>query len=186
LQALLDTFFALGLLLIVWLLAVSLGCKVQGWLRLERPDRLEKILFALPLGLGILAYGILALGLLGLLYPPVVLLWLILAGTVAWKELHELLSGLPEWVREAFQTLRRLEKWKKLVLAASGLIFFLALLQALSPPWDYDGLMYHLEGPRLFLEHHRIFPSSARWWINCLYHGMLYLIGLSSARHFCS
>jgi len=45
----------------------------------------------------------------------------------------------------------------------SSIVLLFALLQALAPPWDYDGLMYHLQGPRLFLQAGRIVPLPENW-----------------------
>lgn len=52
---------------------------------------------------------------------------------------------------------------EKLTIALCLGIFLLVLLQTLTPPWDYDGLMYHLEGPRLFLQAGQIVPLPENW-----------------------
>ncbi len=50
---------------------------------------------------------------------------------------------------------------------------------ALSPPWDYDGLMYHLQAPRLFLEHGGLLLMPDLWQANGpLATEMLFAIGL--------
>ena len=56
-RAILDAAFALGLLGLVLLLSSGLGWKVVRRLRLRELTTSEEVLFALPLGLGILGYG---------------------------------------------------------------------------------------------------------------------------------
>ena len=68
-RVLLEPLFALALLAFLLLLAGSLGWKALRALRLEALSYLERAVFGLALGLGFLAYGVLALGLLGLLRP---------------------------------------------------------------------------------------------------------------------
>ena len=59
------------------------------------------------------------------------------------------LWGLPGQLLARWRTSALLPRLALLFLLA---IFGLALLQTLTPPWDYDSLMYHLVGPRSFLE----------------------------------
>jgi 4-amino-4-deoxy-L-arabinose transferase-like glycosyltransferase len=65
------------------------------------------------------------------------------------------------------------------IFSAGLLALLLALFQAFTPPWDYDGLAYHLQGPRLFLEAGRIIPIPENWFT---YYPstweMLYLLGM--------
>jgi hypothetical protein len=179
-RALLDAVFALGLLGLVLLLAGSLGLKVLGWLRVRRLSLLEKTVFALPLGLGIMAYGILALGLLGWLHPWAILLWLALVGVFTWREWSELVSQFPGWLLHQLRTLKNPELGEKTILLFSGLILGFSLLHALTPPWYYDSLMYHLQAPRLFLEAGRILLLPDLWQANGPFTiEMLYVLGLA-------
>jgi hypothetical protein len=157
-RALLDVGFALGLLAIVLLLAGGLGWKVQRKLKLEGLTHLEQVVFGLPIGLGIIAYGVLALSLAGLLQPWAILLWLILITIWSWREWGEIVGNIPEWLRDGYQAWRKAEFGKKLLLIVMGLILILTLLQALSPPTDVDGLIHHLQAPKLFLQAGRIYP----------------------------
>lgn len=165
-RAILDAAFALGLLGLILLLAGSLGWKVLRWLRLEDLTRLEQIAFSLPLGLGILAYGILALGLLGLLRPWAIHLWVGFVSVWTWQEWSEIASRLPRWLARQSRGLGELGWGAKAVLVAAGLLLASSLLHALIPPSDYDGLMYHLHGPQLFLQAGRIYLLPDTWQAN--------------------
>jgi len=59
-------------------------------------------------------------------------------------------------------------------------IGLVALLNTLVPAWDYDGLMYHLTGPRAFLEQGGIFPNQEIWYVNGPFSiEMLFTLGLA-------
>jgi hypothetical protein len=179
-RALLDAAFALGLLGLVLLLAGSLGWKVLRRLGFQELTTLEKALFALPLGLGILAYGVLALGLLGILDSWSLLLWLLVVGIISWPEWSELVARLPSWMSRQLQGFGDLRRGEKAILLVGGLVLGLGLLHALTPPWDYDGLMYHLLGPRLFLQAGQILPLPDTWQANGPFTiEMLYTLGLA-------
>lgn len=179
-RALLDSFFALGLLASILLLAGALGKRVQRWLRFQSQTSLEQALFSLAIGLGILAYGVLALGLVGLLHPLAVALWLILAAVWTWQDWREITQRLLDNVAQIPVWWRDRTRAEKVVLLSAGIILTLTILQALTPPWDYDGLMYHLKAPRIFLDEGRIHLLPDIWQANApLTSEMLFAIGLS-------
>jgi len=178
--AILDAAFAVGLLGLILLLAGGLGWKVQRWLRLELLTHLEQIAFAVPVGMGILAYGVLTLGLTGLLYPWAILIWLIVAAAWAWPEWSDIIQGFPRRLAQTHQTLTKLRLGAKALLIVGALLLALATLQALTPPFDYDSLMYHLQGPRLFLEAGRILLLPDIWQANGPFTvEMLFTMGLA-------
>ena len=180
-RALLDAGFALGFLGLVLLVAAGLGHKVQRWLRLAGLTPLEQWVFGLPLGLGVLAYGILALGLIGLLRPWAIMLWLVMSGVWSWREWTETLDRSPACLMRQAQALKGLGVGRKALLALAGLIIALTLLQTLTPPWDTDGLMYHLQGPRLFLQAGRILLLPDTWSANGPFTlEMLFTMGLAA------
>ena len=133
----------------VWLALVALGvglyCLNALALSLESP--LETTLYALGLGFGALGLGTLGLGLAGLLQPAVFYAILFIL---------TLLTARP--------TLTLLRQWRPqrpprllgtYLIIAVGLALALALL----PPTSWDGLFYHLTGPKLYLEAGRIYPG---------------------------
>jgi 4-amino-4-deoxy-L-arabinose transferase-like glycosyltransferase len=179
LRALSDSFFALGLLAIILLLSGVIGLKIIRWLGLIPSSFLETIVFVVPIGLGVTAYGILALGVLGLLQAQYFILWFIVLFFWSYQEWWELVSSGKDKLRRAFCTFKLIHLGKKLLLLSFLLIFTLTLFQALTPPWDYDGLMYHLQGPRIFLNAGKILPLPDTWGANGPFTiEMLYMFGL--------
>ncbi|MEJ2596696.1 MAG: glycosyltransferase family 39 protein [Anaerolineales bacterium] len=157
-EAISRDLFALGLLVFVELLAISIGRKIFRFLKIQNLSLLENLVFCSSLGMGIIAYGIFILGLSGLYRPVFMVAWLIFIGIIARKEIIEVLSRIPTWFNRSINLPKKLNFGRKILLLISLSILFFALLQALTPVWDYDGLMYHLEGPRLFLDAGRIYP----------------------------
>lgn len=179
-RAFLDAVFALGLLALLLLLAGGAGRLLLRWLRFDGLDGLEQALFAVPLGLGILAYGILTLGLVGLLRPGAILIWLLLLAAVTWREWGAIVAGWPGRASRLPGAWAGLSQTRRAALALAGAILFFALLQALAPPNDYDGLMYHLQAPRLFLEQGRLLLLPDLWQANGpLTVEMLFTVGLA-------
>ena len=124
--------------------AIGVGLAITRGLDLAAPERL---VWSAALGLGALSLAVLGLGAVGLLRPEV--LWvatiMALAATArllwrgvraAWRDM----SWLPEG---------RLEVW---LATFCALTLAVALIWALMPPTAYDALVYHLTGPRLYLE----------------------------------
>jgi len=178
-RALADHFFATGLLIGVLLIGGGLGLKISRWLRILPLSYLETIVFAVPMGLGVIAYGILALGLLGLLEAQYFILWFVILFFWSFQDWWELTLTGTNTLREAIHTFKRINIGKKLLLVAFILIFTLTMFQALTPPWDYDGLMYHLQGPHLFLDTGKLVSLPDNWSANGpLTTEMLYMLGL--------
>lgn len=134
----------------------QLGPAEQGF---ERP------VLALALGLGGLAYFAFLLGMLGLLNRAALLTGPFLAGVLASaaKAKSPTLRGR---AHQALCACRGLGWLERSVLMLGLAIGALALIHALAPPWSYDALMYHLLGPKLFLEAGRMFPYPDNWYIN--------------------
>jgi hypothetical protein len=127
-------------------------------LKLEGLARLEQAVFGLAIGLGILAYGVLVISLVGLLRPWAILLWLLLVSIWSWRDWRAIADNIPRWLTDGFQAWHTARFGKKLLLIVMGLILVLTLLQALSPPTDPDGLIDHLQVPKLFLQAGRMYP----------------------------
>jgi len=123
--------------------------KAQG--TRQRAEEFEEGIYAAGLGLGAMGLLALGLGLAGLLYRGVFLGLTVGLLALLWRDVGAVLRwgrGLPRMVR-----LPRPLAWYAMVSLG------LALLVALCPPTAWDALMYHLEGPRLYLEQHRIGPG---------------------------
>jgi hypothetical protein len=176
-RALADALFAIGLMLLILYTARGLGGIVLRLLAVAPLDPSLLLVFSLAGGLGSLAYGVLALGLVGLLTPPVVFLWLAAAAVLAWRET---ITHGRDWA-DPWQPFRSLSPGLRAGLVVALAVFGMSLMQALSPVWDYDGLMYHLQGPALFLQAGRLILLPDLWQANGpLLTEMLYLIGLAA------
>jgi hypothetical protein len=179
-RALLDAGFALGLWAFVLLLAAVVGRHILRRLRLRELTTAERLVFGLPLGLAVLAYGVLLLGLAGLLRPWAIVLWLALVAVAGWRDWVDMLGRLAIHLRALPRQWRRLALGPKIIAAVAGIVLALTLVQALAPPWDYDGLMYHLTGPRAFLQAGRILFMPDLWQANGPFTvEMLFTIGLA-------
>lgn len=179
-RALLDSAFALSLLALMLLLAAGLGLKVLRWLKLDDLTPLEKGVFALPLGLGIIAYGVLTLGLVGLLRPWAILGWLVLAAAWSRREWADTASRTRKVCVALLAAWRPLAPGERSLLVLSGILLIFSLAQALVPPWEYDARMYHLSAPQLFLANGAVSPSVDNWAASYpLTVELLYAIGLA-------
>jgi hypothetical protein len=158
---LLDDVFALGVYGLVGLVGLVLGQRALRPFRLEGFSRWERGALAMGLGWGILSLGVLGLGLAHLLYSGVLLLGLLVALAVCWREAWRvwslLTSGAP------YRRLRALvpQGWFLRLLAAL-VVIELALLgtQMLTLPYaprGFDVYQYHWAVPQLFLLHHAIY-----------------------------
>jgi len=154
----------------------GVGAAALGRLRASPDSPAEEIPFAIAIGLGLLSYLVLAVGLLGQLKVPVGIGLVALLALLGWRHMVRL-------AREAGVGLRAmLWHWSALPLS----LFFvgtgaLMLIGALAPAGDndYDGLFYHLTLPKLYLHYGAITPLP---WLS---HSnfpflmeMLYLLGL--------
>ncbi|MFN2269738.1 MAG: glycosyltransferase family 39 protein [Anaerolineae bacterium] len=138
----------LGGATLVVALGTGVGVRLLQGLTVARADRL---ILAAAVGLGVLSLVGLGLGLAGLLRPWV--LWaLTVAGLLAtsgplWRALAA------AWSDFAWRPQGRFEGF---LAVYCGIMLVLALLWALAPPTAWDGLVYHLTGPKLYLETGRV------------------------------
>jgi len=136
----------LDLLAAGWLVLVGLG--LGSWL-LNRVlptglSLLERLVFGTGLGLGALGLLAFGLGLLGLFHPAVAYGITVTLSVVVALQLRKLFQQVRRW-----QPANRPNRLTILYLSAIGV---LALPLALLPPTDWDGLFYHLTGPKLYLQ----------------------------------
>ncbi len=169
---------SLAFLPIFFIISYGIGAVlIRRWVERSFSD-LEGALLCTGLGMGVIAYEVLLLGLLGLLTQPVLMALVALNGVPA----VGFLGRRAEW-RRLRSRLRRPVFGSRFNATIAILGFASALMtlaMALVPPRGYDALMFHLEGPRFFLEAGRILPSVDQWWLNLPFTvEMLYLVGLA-------
>jgi len=167
--------------LLIWLgimwVCFGVGAGAIKRLRASPSSMAEEMPLAVALGMGLLAYLMLAIGLLGLLRAWLALAVIGLLAALGWRDMLMLPRRLG-----ALLATRTTWRWHALL----PVLFFLAaglltLIGALAPAADsdYDGLVYHLTIPKVYLREgaiHRIpwlshsnFPFTLE---------MLYLLGL--------
>ena len=179
-RALYDSAFALALLCVTALIALGAGLRIMRVLLPLQGTNLEGVLFSLGLGLAIVAYGIFALGLLGLFTWWAMVGWVVTLGFWARREILAAAEQALLGTAGLGERWRNLRPTERLVALAWLMLLGMAILQALAPPWDYDGLMYHLQGPRLFLEAGRVLFLPDNWQANGPFTvEMLFGLGLS-------
>lgn len=136
----------------LYLLSLGLGLWLYRWLAMEKTAKsdlatLEKIIFSSALGFGALGLLVFFLGLAGFITPAnlytITILLTLLVAPQTLKTLHR----------------TRLPSPPLLLKLYLPLTIGLALTIALLPPTDWDGLFYHLTGPKLYLAAGRIIPG---------------------------
>ena len=135
-RAFLDAGFALGLLALVLIIAGGLGRIFLRALKVQSLTISELGLFSLVSGLGIVAYGVLALGLVGILHWWSVAAWLAVCAVVGARGWGKWIARLPELVSKGVNWCRQLQLWQKALLCIALLILVLSIVQALAPPWS--------------------------------------------------
>lgn len=138
--------------------AILYGCFSAGryLLSLINPDLRapEEAVFAAASGLGLIAYLILGVGLLGFLTPTV--LWGI-AGALGVTALIRFSSDL-EILKAVLKPLSGpWTFWGILVWTAGAVCIFTMLTGVLTPEIANDSLCYHLHIPKIYLQNHKIF-----------------------------
>lgn len=178
----LDSLLSLLALAAMVLAAGALGRPFVRALCPGRHDALSATVWALALGLVAVGMLLVALGLLGLLYRP--LIGVLTTVGAMWGAIEYAKSyrrgGLPAWrpedddgVFDADGTRRGGWVATGLVLL-TGLVIVGTLIAALAPPTAGDALCYHLELPKYFLAEHALayspyqengtFPLLAEMW----------------------
>jgi 4-amino-4-deoxy-L-arabinose transferase-like glycosyltransferase len=138
----------------VWLgmfwVSTALGLRIIGRpLADESPA--VRLALAAGIGLGLLSLLTLGLGLAGLLRPAVAWGLMVALGALLWRDLRAALADLR--VAGHLRPAGGFQRWVALYTGGSLALIFMA---ALAPPTAWDALVYHLTGPRLFIEAGRV------------------------------
>ena len=175
-----DLAFTLALWVLFLAISTGIGLRIIRYLALPGLTPLEKLLFAFALGVGTLAYSLLGIGLIGFLNTGVIAVLIIGLSWLLAPELSNLVKDLLELGLRAYRVWQAAGTTGKVTALVAVSIGVLTFVNALSPPWDYDGLMYHLVGPKLFLEAQRVFPHPDNWYVNGPFTvEMLFTVGMS-------
>jgi 4-amino-4-deoxy-L-arabinose transferase-like glycosyltransferase len=159
-----------GLTLAFWLLTLALaggvGRRLLARFAPRDLSRADSLPFSFGLGLAALGYAVLALSLFGSLSKTSVALLMLAVSFWVGRDMEAGVSAF-RFLRATPARVWKESGWLGLsICLLSGAIAVLAFLHALSPPTDYDGLMYHLVGPQAIIESGRLLPHPENWFIN--------------------
>ena len=136
------------------LVGIALGRSVLGWLGYCTGRSGETLALSGGLGLGILSYVVLDIGLLGWLHPRAILGLLAGALLIGY---HGFLATLADVWRGLRQLARwRPSPWQAVLVGLRVAFLLLGLLGALAPPTEADALVYHLAIPAKYVRAGRI------------------------------
>jgi len=140
---------------------------------------IEALALATPLGLGLLALGVLAIGELGALNRLGVAVVLAVMMELGWGQTARLINGMVRGVGELGRFARSAARLDQLMLGLLAVLVIVTALASLKPVTDGDALCYHLQVPKFFLIqggvgfepdlHETIYPLGVE---------MLYAVGL--------
>lgn len=167
-------------LLLVTAVSGGVGCRLIKFLKVDFCSGAEQFVFAQGLGLGVLSFVVLGLGLIKILYAGVLWALLILLGVLSFPGRKKI--GL--WVNKIkifFPSLRS-NLTKKSVIVLGGILsihLLFNLIGAIAPVTDFDSMAYHLAIPQIFIKYHQIFNIVYMWPSNIpLNMEMLYTLGM--------
>lgn len=171
-----------GLFLTLVIISCSIGSARFLFQRLNINQELSwlDMIFIIPMGMGIFAYQVFFLGIIGALntIPVVVLMGINLI--ISYFTCPALNHPRPFEKISRFWTVTAKSSGYRLYAAVAVGIIVTAFVFALTPPWSPDALSYHLEGPKLFLENRGVYLLPNVWGANSPFTiEMLYLVGLA-------
>lgn len=177
--SLMDSLFAIPLAGLVLFLATGLGKLLIKPFKLENWTFIERFVIGVPIGLATIAYVVFFMGLAGWIKPIHLICLLIIISIISFKQSVSFIEEALRNIRGFRNTWRGFSLLKKIAFLTGFLALVLALFQAFTPPWDYDGLAYHLQGPRLFLNAGKILPITDNWFTFYPFTWeMLYMLGM--------
>ena len=146
----------------VWSAAAAGRAILSGLGAADGTTGLERSLFGFALGLGLLAYAMLLLGLVGGLYPLAG--WLLLAGQAALGAKSHAPMGRE--IAGRFRQGLTLPPWGWAAATVFLLLVLVSFVGVWTPPvvglgqigyTEWDSLSYHLADPKIYLQAHRIY-----------------------------
>jgi hypothetical protein len=124
-------------------------------------SRAECFALAGVFGLILIAVAALALGMIGLFRNIFFWIPLIIFGVLL---RHEIRAWLDDG-RALVAAARPQTRWGWILAAFSVMLLVLALLHTLAPPYAWDGMTYHLVGPRQYLADGRMTPQPENFYL---------------------
>jgi hypothetical protein len=160
LLAVLSLVTDLALLVLTLAVAAAWGSRIGRRLGVVFESGSERWALGAVLGLGLLGTVVFGLAVVGGLHRWLGYVVLLILGLAALSEIRTLARWLISGLRRYRPTGI---PWLWLY---TGLIGLLSLGLALLPPTSWDALVYHLQGPRLYLEAHRLLAVPENLYLN--------------------
>ncbi|MFN2274249.1 MAG: ArnT family glycosyltransferase, partial [Anaerolineales bacterium] len=162
-----DLLWSIGFVLLLGLLCHALGTEIiDRWLPLQDEDLLLQSILSTALGLGSLAFAISGLGFIQVLSTASISILIILSAIILGPRLSACSSLLYDRIRRVPAYWSEASLAARTIACLAIIIGLFALFNAAVPAWDYDGLMYHLVGPRNYLLNGGIYPDEQIWYTN--------------------
>lgn len=171
---------ALPISIVFALITTAFGRRMLRLLHIKTESPLESNVFGIGLGLGVLAYLVLMIGLAQWLNPLSILIVTALMAIFAFPDLRDLLKEVVGGLRSTVGS--KLKAADALITLSTVALGGVALVAALAPPsgLEWDSLAYHLAVPKLYLQHHGIYYVKFTSHSNFPFlTEMLYTIGLA-------
>ena len=149
----LDNVINLFLISTIVLTAYGVGNMFLSMMKIKLSNK-EDFLFSSGIGLGIIAYLVLLLGELKLLFSSVILGLIILLLLLSFDRIYRFLKEVVKAVKDI--KINELTFFEKALCAILLSAFGFSLLGALAPPIGNDALAYHLTHPKVFIQNHEI------------------------------
>jgi hypothetical protein len=175
--SILERVHALLVLCFIILCSYGLGSIFTESLDLRTNVAIERILFSIAFGLGLIGTIVFLVGISGFYFNTSLLVVAAILCAVGLARLEQLRRD----VIESLKTSKvRVSLAHRIIVILLLLLLLITFLSALTPPWGYDSLMYHLEAPIRFLKLGRIIPIEEIWQSNGpILFDMLYLLSLA-------
>ena len=151
----------LDALLVAWfaILAYLAGKRFLQWVGAKPGARAEAVALSLAAGVALASLLVLVLAASKMFYRPVAYGVLVIPSVLWRSELWQLLREIP---RLAARRPRLGVSYRQLahtfLLLYVVIILALVYLSAVGPSWEYDDLIYHLAGPKNFVNRHGLEP----------------------------
>ncbi len=174
-----NVIYSIGLAILVLIISGGMGNRILILFKGLEWSQAERALISLMVGLGTLAYLVFVFGIFGWLSPAYLIILIILATLISLPFSLNILKTIPSSISQMYCTWKSFRIDRRILAAIGMFILVLTLLITLTPPFDYDSLAYHLQGPRLFLDAGKIYPNFENWFTLFPFTWeMLYMLGL--------
>ncbi|KPJ57784.1 MAG: hypothetical protein AMJ42_04375 [Deltaproteobacteria bacterium DG_8] len=134
----------------------GIGFLIYRILKLDCPTKMEEIVYCCAFGIGLTAYLILGVGLLGLLYKKVFYLIFILLTVFLAPYIYKNRSVFLKRKKENVSSSKFDRYWNLILCSILFFLFANSFINALAPVTDYDSMVDHYGLPNIFIQEHRI------------------------------